>query len=605
MKLSSTLLYTYDAASEVNQLMRDAGLYKKVPSMPKLGSAISTSMRSTQSSIGNIFNREKKDPEGFKKISQILHKNLYQNFDSTTVNSLHLTASHFYKPAFTTRHLMLAPSIDGVKKLLESSTGSFHHEHYANNKHLKLPMEVSDSDIQGLQEKGFLENVRVLDLSKCQNLTGASLHAIGQCGRIKELKLPKNFNSSAIHFKSLENLKNLETLHSDAHNFNQSESDEIANSLSKIASLKHLTFANTSVSDIGIRKICRNLDLHSFDLSGSKVISDTGTASLHLLQNLKDLNLKGINHPLPPSFFSISALPKLEKLSIGLNFNTAQSLEDARNLVSLQHLELEHEEMTISANAIGHILEPLQQLKSLTIGNCGTLPNMPTSDIEKLKQLESITFKGIPDEKTIQGLSQLPRLHSLTIAPAQLAPDSKNYINSETINAIGNLKELTSLHLRGNINIGTPKPSEICQWEHRETAKVEELSNAINKLKKLKNISLDVSIKRHLFPSSPIGITNKKSIEAMQLNYHDSVSLSSVLRDAAKQKNVKQLSFELPYSCHLNHVQKHTLSGMKSLERIDFTQRYMTPEKIATAKETAQQINNKASIYLNGQLIKK
>ncbi|HBF07276.1 MAG: hypothetical protein CMD81_10970 [Gammaproteobacteria bacterium] len=646
MKLSNTFYNVYDAASRGNNYLKDQGAYEKVPAMPKLNLHLSQQINSARTALSKLLPSPKQtnvEPEqtdadqeqtnkapkqknvGLAQNVNEIREKIYQHLDSKTIDALHLTSSTFHQPAFTMKHLTFKPSMDGIEKMLSSEPGDFHYDHYMHHTHFNLPKDITDEKLAQLKEKGFLNCAQSLNLEHCEKLTSASFQIIGQMHSLESLTLPKSINfGDHNEISAIAQLKNLTSFTSTSrNNLNEPTSnDDVAYAVSQLKNLKHLTLVGTCMTNAGLQSITNNLKLDTLNIKNARNINDFGIQSLPRMNSLKELDISTLDlHP-GYDISLLSSMQSLKSLTFTATPFNANSLPALPAFSNVESLTIDQQGMAVYSNPLAQLLEQMPNLKELSIGCIGPVPNLPTSGFETLN-LDKVTFTGLPDQSLIKDLADKNTLKSLAIhtndSVNYMKNTGANYFSKEFLNELGKLTSLENLSIKGNFKFGTmPEKIRVRFPANAATTNPETFTAALNKLTNLKNLALDVVILKNkkVLPGTPFNIKALPKLESLDLNYGPVTMHTAALNSAARLKNIKTLKITVDKQGRLNKAQTRLLSGMKHLERIDLQPEnwyynrleslpQLNQTQIDNAKAGAAKIDSKASVYLQDQLIKK
>lgn len=164
----------------------------------------------------------------------------------------------------------------------------------------------------GLVHLQSLKHLEDLHLSRCSRLTSSTLEHVGQLLSLTSLHLifcPAVTNTGMVHLAQLKNLRKLLLFGC------QKVGDDGCASLRALTNLEFLSLGATKITDAGLAHVATLLNLRLLDLADVN-ITDEGVASLARLVNLEDLNLTDCNNLTDLSLTYLGSLPKLEVLDV-------------------------------------------------------------------------------------------------------------------------------------------------------------------------------------------------------------------------------------------------------------------------------------------------
>lgn len=297
----------------------------------------------------------------------------------------------------------------------------------------------------GLQALNGLPGLERLDIARCPNIANDSLRYLAGIRSLRFLSLGGISNPGMRHVARLTNLETLDLRESKItspgiealaglfrlralwlppHRFTpflRLKGDTIDAALLRLGKLKNLeslVLAGASVSDAGLAALAQFENLRALDISGLDGITEQGLKHLEGLKGLQQLNL---------TLFGFSGLK-------------AESLKHLAGLTELRDLCLTEDPGTIRGGLV-HLVR-LRQLQRLDLSDC-TLGNADLKAVASLTSLRSLSLNGNFTDAGLEPLGDLLHLETLDLTMSD--------VTGEGLVHLAECQELRELRLPGSV----------------------------------------------------------------------------------------------------------------------------------------------------------
>ncbi|MED6154890.1 hypothetical protein PIB30_000392 [Stylosanthes scabra] len=359
-------------------------------------------------------------------------------------------------------------------------------------------LDLSHSNIEslwGLRTKKVPDNLKVLNLSHCNNLT--SIPDLSSCTSLDKLVLERCTSLTSIHESigsltalhdlNLSYCSNLEGLPYDVSGMKNLENmllsgcaklKALPSNIGHMKSLRKLLADNTAIAEI---------PQSIFGLERLEMLVLDGCQNLKRLPkcigNLTSLQVLSLDQSaLEELPNSIGSLESLEILSLIWCQSLTAIPESVGNLISLTRLSINCSEITEFPSSIGS----LSSLKELSAGQCEFLDKLPDT-VNGLASVVELQLDGTAIAKLPDQIGAMTILRKL---------EMRNCINLKSLpESIGRLEALTTLNLSNSAIEELPESigllENLVTLNMNKCRMLKQLPTSIGKLKELHHLMME------------------------------------------------------------------------------------------------------------------
>ena len=198
---------------------------------------------------------------------------------------------------------------------------------------------------------------------------------------------------------------------------NSSLADQDLDLLAKLVHLQDLYVSSDRLDGTFVRKLPKNGELHSLDVS-SELLNDEGVAAICELRSLTELTLNGFQLERPETLEKIESLKLLKRLSLDGQFPEVGFSTLAR-LNQLESLLLLSRSGNLDDKAFGEVCR-CANLRYLCMFNLRLTQRDSWRSLTQLRKLDDIHLTGEFPDEGLESLAELPQLREAALRSPSL-----------------------------------------------------------------------------------------------------------------------------------------------------------------------------------------
>lgn len=256
---------------------------------------------------------------------------------------------------------------------------------------------LKDNDLQALRSMPHLE---LLSLSCCLNITGLGLAYLQELPRLESLNLSNCNGLLSEGVSTLPLLKSLKKL--DLHGCSAliTQKRSIPESFLPVGAIEGLKILNiASIANLTDRELSLLSALHGvtdLDLSGNRLITDSGLSALLTMSQMKKLKLDDCIGLTDVGISLLHQFKCLSKVNLsGLNRISDECLSSFRKLTAFEVLDLSYC-ARITDRGVGYLLSIKDSLRGLDLEGCRLLTNDVLAILKEMKNLRAVNLIHCP-----------------------------------------------------------------------------------------------------------------------------------------------------------------------------------------------------------------